>query len=137
MATTGERATITDVAREAGVSRATVSRVMNGRDTVDPVLAERVQQAASQLDYRPSSIAPSLSLGRTQTVAVLIPAVDSPMSPRLPPGLTDACGRQGYRMLVVSAGDGAEREMAPAVEARRRCDALLMAAAAASDEAVV
>lgn len=137
MAATGARATITDVAREAGVSRATVSRVMNGRDTVDPVLAERVQQAASQLDYRPSSIARSLSLGRTQTVAVLIPELDNPMFQRVLQGFTDACGTQGYRVLVANTGDDAEREMATAVEARHRCDALLMVAPRASDEALV
>lgn len=137
MATTGERATITDVAREAGVSRATVSRVMNGRNTVDPALAERVHQAARQLDYRPSSIARSLSLGRTQTVAVLIPELDNPMFQRVLQGFTEACGAQGYRVLVANTGDDPELEMATAVEARHRCDALLMVAPRASDEALV
>ena len=137
MATTGERATITDVAREAGVSRATVSRVMNGRNTVDPALAERVQQAANQLDYRPSSIARSLSLGRTQTIAVLIPELDNPMFQRVLQGFTEACGAQGYRVLVANTGDDAELEMATAVEARHRCDALLMVAPRASDEALM
>ncbi|WP_130782465.1 LacI family DNA-binding transcriptional regulator, partial [Cellulomonas biazotea] len=65
--------TIAEVARIAGVSRATVSRVMNGHTTVDAELASRVKEVADQLHYRPSNVARSLSLGRTETVAVVVP----------------------------------------------------------------
>lgn len=68
----GSGTTISDVAAVAGVSRTTVSRVMNGRK-VDPELAERVRRAAADLDYRPSALARSLSLGRTQAVGVVVP----------------------------------------------------------------
>ena len=57
--------TIADVARAAEVSRATVSRVMNGRLGVAPEIVARVRAAAEQLNYRPSDLARSLSLGRT------------------------------------------------------------------------
>lgn len=133
---TGQRATITDVAREAGVSRATVSRVINGRVTVDPTLAERVRQVAQRLDYHPSSVARSLSLGRTQTVAVLIPELDNPMFQRVLQGFTDACAAQGYRVLVANTGDDPELELATAVEARHRCDAVLLVAPRAGDDAL-
>lgn len=130
------RATISDVATTAGVSRATVSRVMNGRDSVDTDLAERVRIAAVELDYRPSSIARSLSLGRTQTVAVTIPELDNPMFQRVLQGFTDASAEQGYRVLVANTGDDPQTELATAIEARNRCDALLMVAPRASDEAL-
>ncbi len=130
------RATISDVAVTAGVSRATVSRVMNGRDSVDADLAERVRSAAAALDYRPSSIARSLSLGRTQTVAVTIPELDNPMFQRVLQGFTDASADQGYRVLVANTGDDPQTELATAVEARSRCDALLMVAPRSSDEAL-
>lgn len=116
------------------MSRATVSRVMNGRDSVDADLAERVKAAAQELDYRPSSVARSLSLGRTQTVAVMIPELDNPMFQRVLQGFTDACAPKGYRVLVANTGDDPEVEVATAVEARNRCDALLMVAPRASDE---
>ena len=73
MARESSRAGITDVARLAGVSLSTVSRAMNGNPTVDPALAERVQAAAAELGYTANPVARSLVLGRTQTVAVVIP----------------------------------------------------------------
>ncbi|MGD5271778.1 LacI family DNA-binding transcriptional regulator, partial [Xanthomonas citri pv. citri] len=62
--------TISDVAARAGVSLSTVSRVLNGNSTVDPVMAERVRAAAADLQYTASPLARSLVLGRTQTIAV-------------------------------------------------------------------
>jgi len=130
------RATITDVATAAGVSRATVSRVMNGRSTVDPELAERVQRAAAELAYRPNSVARSLSLGRTFTVAVLIPELDNPMFQRVLQGFTAASGPAGYRVLVANTGDDPAAEIAAAVEARHRCDAIMLVAPRSDDEAL-
>ena len=63
--------TISDVAARAGVSLATVSRVLNGNARVDAALAERVRDAAAELAYTASPLARSLVLGRTQTVAVV------------------------------------------------------------------
>lgn len=130
------RATITDVATAAGVSRATVSRVMNGRSTVDPELVERVHRAASDLAYRPNSVARSLSLGRTLTVAVLIPELDNPMFQRVLQGFTEACAPAGYRVLVANTGDDPAAEVAAAVEARHRCDAIMLVAPRSDDDAL-
>lgn len=107
---------------------------MNGRDSVDADLAAKVRTAALDLDYRPSSIARSLSLGRTQTVAVTIPELDNPMFQRVLQGFTDACAGEGYRVLVANTGDDPDTEVATAVEARNRCDALLMVAPRSADE---
>jgi DNA-binding LacI/PurR family transcriptional regulator len=65
--------TIADVARLAGVGRGTVSRVLNERANVDPVTRARVLAAIADLDFVPSPTARRLSLGRTQTVAVILP----------------------------------------------------------------
>ena len=59
--------TIADVAARAGVSLATVSRVMNGHSSVDRALAERVRAAAEELNYSASPLARSLVLGKTNT----------------------------------------------------------------------
>ena len=61
------RATITDVAREAGVSIATVSRVIGERGSVSPELVERVRAAADHLGYQPSRIARGLATGETSS----------------------------------------------------------------------
>src|SRR5687768_13245084 len=84
----GRPATIGDVATAAGVSRATVSRVLNGRATVDGALVERVESAIAQLGYRPSETARNLSLGRTNTIALLVPDLGNPMFQAILHGLT-------------------------------------------------
>src|SRR5689334_15658150 len=70
--------TIGDVAALAGVSPATVSRVMNGNPSVDQVLADKVRAAAQQLRYSASPLARSLVLGRTSTIAVVVPDLENP-----------------------------------------------------------
>ncbi len=66
-------ATIRDVAREAAVSVASVSRVLNGHDNVGPVLRARVQAAAAALGYVPHAGARNLSLARTGAIGVVLP----------------------------------------------------------------
>ena len=123
----GTRATtIDDVARAAGVSRATVSRVMNGKSTVDGSLAERVLQAAQTLRYQPSTTARSLSLGRTNTVAVAVPDLTNPMFQDVLRGVSDAAARRGYQVLVANTGGDPEAELASISDARRRCDAIVL-----------
>lgn len=119
--------TIEEVAAAAGVSRATVSRVMNGRTTVAPEIAARVHAAADRLQYRPSNIARSLSLGRTNTVALVVPDLGNPMFQQVLRGAMAAAAESGYRVLVAETGETATEEAEAALEARLRCDALILA----------
>lgn len=127
-ADTGREATIADVARAAGVSRATVSRVLNGRATVDGALARRVEEAITALDYRPSETARNLSLGRTNTVALLVPDLGNPMFQAILHGVTLAASKDGFQVLVGDTQERPELERRAALDARRRCDALLLCA---------
>lgn len=126
--------TIGDVAAAAGVSRATVSRVMNGLSTVDPAIAQRVRDAAERLSYRPSETARNLSLGRTNTVAVVVPDLGNPMFQAMLRGVTRAAAADGYRVLVADTQESADAELDVATEARRRCDALVLCAPRMGDE---
>lgn len=119
--------TIEEVAAAAGVSRATVSRVMNGRTSVAPEIAARVHAAADRLQYRPSNIARSLSLGRTNTVALVVPDLGNPMFQQVLRGAMAAAAESGYRVLVAETGETATEEAEAALEARLRCDALILA----------
>ncbi|PUB30285.1 LacI family transcriptional regulator [Promicromonospora sp. AC04] len=126
---TGQRrvaATIGDVATAAGVSRATVSRVMNGRSTVDATIAERVRGVAADLSYRPSNAARSLALGRTQTVALVVPDLGNPVFQQILRGVMDGAAEDGYRVLVADTVEDDQQEGAIALEARMRCDALVL-----------
>ncbi|HEX6358103.1 DUF6807 family protein [Actinophytocola sp.] len=119
--------TIEEVAAAAGVSRATVSRVMNGRTSVAPEIAARVHAAADRLQYRPSNIARSLSLGRTNTVALVVPDLGNPMFQQVLRGAMAAAAESGYRVLVAETAESVTEEAETALEARLRCDALILA----------
>ncbi|WP_329005384.1 PmoA family protein [Kribbella sp. NBC_00709] len=118
--------TIADVARAAEVSRATVSRVMNGRLSVAPEIVARVRAAADRLNYRPSDLARSLSLGRTNMVALVVPDLGNPLFQQILRGITNASAAAGYRVLVAETDEDPAAEAEIAIEARRRCDALIM-----------
>ncbi|TWD82592.1 LacI family transcriptional regulator [Kribbella amoyensis] len=120
-------ATIRRVAEAAGVSRATVSRVMNGRSTVAPELAARVLEAARALDYAPSPVARSLALGRTATIALIVPDLANPMFQDVLRGLSQAAGEDGHRLIVAESNENVANEEVLAVEARRRCDGIVLA----------
>jgi len=92
--------TIADVARLAGVGRGTVSRVLNERPNVDPQTRERVLAAIRQLDYVPSSSARRLSLGRTHTIAVVVPYLTRPSVVERLRGIEQALVQAGFDMIV-------------------------------------
>ena len=126
-------ARIDDVARAAGVSRATVSRVINGRVTVDPLLAEKVRRAAGELNYQPSPVARSLSLGRTLAVGLVVPDLANPMFQAVLHSLSQAAEGDGYRVLVSDTAESPEREAAVIRDTRNRCDAVVLVAPRLSD----
>ncbi|MDN3496836.1 LacI family DNA-binding transcriptional regulator [Planococcus sp. APC 4015] len=128
------RATIGDVARSAGVSRATVSRVLNGRSTVDAALVARVEATIAALEYRPSETARNLSLGRTNTVALVVPDLGNPMFQAILRGATRAAAEDGFQVLVADTQERPEVEKRAAIDARRRCDALLLCAPRMNDD---
>ncbi|MDP4503348.1 LacI family DNA-binding transcriptional regulator [Nonomuraea turcica] len=120
-------ATISLVAEAAGVSRATVSRVMNGSTTVDPELAARVRAAAAALEYEPSVAARSLALGRTGNVSLVVPDLANPLFQGVLRGLSQAAGKAGRRLLVVESNEDPEEELVLALEARRNSDGIVLA----------
>ena len=117
--------TITQVAESAGVSRATVSRVLNDHPSVDPDIGARVREAARRLHYRPNVIARNLSTGRTRTIALVIPDLANPMYQSLLRGISRAAEADGYSVLVAEAGSP-DAEATLARDARRQCDAIML-----------
>jgi len=120
--------TIADVAARAGVSLATVSRTLNGNPTVDPVLAERVHAAAAALEYTASPLARSLVLGRTQTIAVVVPDLGNPTFQEILRGLNTAAERDGYHVLIADSVENVSAERVLSTQARRRTDGLILCA---------
>lgn len=103
-------ATIYDVAQRAGVSPATVSRVLNGRASVDPDLAHRVQTAVRELEYRPNAVARNLRRSRTTLWAVIISDVGNPFFTALVRGVEDVAQRAGYSVVLCNTDEDVAKE---------------------------
>jgi DNA-binding LacI/PurR family transcriptional regulator len=94
------QATIRDVARHAGVSVATVSRVLNDVPVVRTEMRDRVREAIAELGYRPSSTARSLSLGRSQAIGVVAPFFTTPSVVERLRGVAQRAGHHGYGLML-------------------------------------
>jgi LacI family transcriptional regulator len=92
--------TIKDVARAAGVSPMTVSRVINGSERVSPETRQRVQEAIGDLGYVPSRLARGLIRQKTGTLALIVPDVANPFFTLIVRGAEDVARRAGYRMIL-------------------------------------
>ncbi|MEC7132230.1 MAG: LacI family DNA-binding transcriptional regulator [Pseudomonadota bacterium] len=127
--------TIYQVAERAGVSLSTVSRVLNGKASVNKVLKERVEKAVKELNYRPNSVARSLANNRTDSVGVLVPELNAPFFGDLKQAVESTL-RAADKHVIISVGRNCLETEKDAVEflISRNCDALIMHAEALSDE---
>lgn len=91
---------IVDVASHAGVSKATVSRVINHNPKVNPEIRERVLAAIQELGYQPSAIAQNLATSTTNTIGLILPDITNPYFPALARGIEDAAHRLGYGLFI-------------------------------------
>lgn len=95
-------ATIFDVAKHAGVSIGTVSRVLNNRDRVRPETRERVLQAVRELDYQANAFARGLASQQTDLLGLVIPQVNDPFFYQIVRGVEEAATAAGYGLLIAS-----------------------------------
>lgn len=100
--TMSHRITIEEVARLAGVSTATVSRVLSKPDLVRTSTKEQVMAAVRQLDYQPDAAARALASGRTHTVGCVIPTLDHAIFARSTQAMQTTLAQAGYQLLVAS-----------------------------------
>ncbi len=122
-------ATIADVAARAGVSTATVSRVLNSTGRASPATRDRVRTAARELGYRPSGIARSLKLRATRTLGLIVTDIENPFFPALVRAVEDAARSHGYALLLCNAADDPEREAGYLdLLVERRVDGVIIAA---------
>lgn len=128
-------ATIRDVAQRAGVSTATVSRVLAGIGNPKPNTAAAVMSAAEELGYRPSGVARSLRMKRTRTLGLIVTDLENPFFPELVKAADTAARTLGYSIILGSAAYNEHR----AVEyldlmVDRRVDGLIIASSQVSEE---
>ncbi|MDQ2934906.1 MAG: LacI family transcriptional regulator [Chloroflexota bacterium] len=129
-----DQATIRDVAQRAGVSTATVSRVLAGIGRPRPEIVAAVLAAVSELEYRPSAIARSLKLRSTRTIGLIVTDIENPFFPELVRAADDAAHQRGYTILLGSAADDDERAMRYLdLMVDRRVDGLIVASSAVTE----
>ncbi|MCE6995227.1 LacI family transcriptional regulator [Saccharothrix sp. S26] len=102
------RVTIAEVAQRAQVSKATVSRVLNGKPDVDAATAARVRQVIADVGYVPSARAVGLARGRARTVGMLVPSLTWPWTGEVVQGAVDELEAEGYGLLLYTVNRGTE-----------------------------
>src|SRR5918992_2779218 len=103
---------ISDVARRASVSPATVSRVLNGDPRVGEDYRRRVMRAVAELDYRPNGLARNLRRQRSGTIGVVVPDIENPHFGEMVRAVEDQAFDAGYRVLVCNTDETPEKQRA-------------------------
>jgi LacI family transcriptional regulator len=138
--TDGARLTLEDVARLAGVSRSTVSRVINHQARVSDAARQRVWEVIEQTGFRPNQAARSLASQRTSIIGLVIPRrvhtfFSDPYFPRLTEGIAQACNEHSYMLsLFLFYTEEDERKLFPHISRPGLVDGLIVQSTHAADE---
>ena len=131
-------ATIYDVSQQAGVSLATVSRVINNNSNVSEKTRQKVLAAMAALDYRPNTIAQSLASSCSNSVGVLVSQLDGPYYGPMMAEIEAALRAQNKHVIIaVGHSEAAMEQESVAFLVSRGCDALILDVEAVSDEYLV
>ncbi|MBO8161829.1 MAG: LacI family DNA-binding transcriptional regulator [Thermosipho sp. (in: Bacteria)] len=105
------RYSIKEVAKKAGVSISTVSRVLNNSAPVSDELRARVEKAIKELGYYPSNIAKSLRKGRTGTIGFILPDITNPFFANVVRGAEDYLRKKGYTLILCNSDQDKDQEV--------------------------
>lgn len=120
---------IADVAREANVSVATVSRVLNKKGSVRPETSERVYKAIEKLSFEPNMSARNLRRNETRVILIVAPNITNPYYAHILAGIGDEASKSGYSALIYNTGGDEAREKAGMdMLKRRRADGAILLA---------
>lgn len=128
--------TIDDVAREAGVSISTVSRVLNRNVPVSEDVVTRVEAAIRALRYTPRAAARNLATSRTNTLGLLLAEIVGDFFSPLLSGIESVAAQHGYDLLISTAGRRGPQDVLPGPFNKQNTDGLLVFAASLSDAGV-
>jgi LacI family transcriptional regulator len=131
--TSGRRSTIGDVAGLAGVSKATVSRVLTGSRTVSTDKVEAVRRAAAELSYEPFGPAQALRQSRVRIWAVIIADIENPFFTSVVRGIEDVAHASGHRLVLCNSDGDVDKEAGYLdIALRERMSGVVIAAASSS-----
>src|SRR5690625_4386128 len=104
-------ANIRDVAKQAGLSVATVSRYLNKKGYVSQASKDAIERAIKELNYKPSLVARSLSTKQTKYIGLIVPDIMNPFFPELARAVEDVALTYGYTVVLCNSDDNAEKEI--------------------------
>ena len=102
--------TIEDVAKKAGVSITTVSRVMNGNYPVKKETREKVEAVINKLNYKPNPLAKGLINKKTNTIGVIVPGITNMFFTEVVSGIENYSSEYGYNVVISDSKGNAEME---------------------------
>lgn len=130
-----QRVTMFDVAREAGVSVMTVSRVINDKGEISPETRVRVQAVIEKLGYRPSGIARTLAGGQSYTIGLIVPDIANPYFSGIAHGVTSVANNKNFGVLLCDCEEDASLELTMlGVLEEKRVDGVIIASPRTSTE---
>jgi LacI family transcriptional regulator len=129
--------TISDVARQAGVSAMTVSRVVNNSGYISPETRERVEKAIADLGYVPNALARSLRFKQTKTLALVLTDITNPFFTTIARGVEDAASEQGFSVIFCNTDESESKEAEYLnVVLQKQVDGVLLVPASCSGDSV-
>ncbi|MCT9626753.1 LacI family DNA-binding transcriptional regulator [Pseudarthrobacter equi] len=126
--------TIGDIARRAGVAASTVSRALSNPDRVNAGTREKIEQIAAELGYVPSAMARNLRMGKTGTIAVLVPDVSNPFSFEIVRGTQTQIRAEGYSQVLINTEQAKDFELDVMRQLRRSADGVVLGSSMLTDE---
>lgn len=106
--------TIYDLAKQLNYSPSTISRALNNHKSIGKKTIKEIQMAASDMGYRPNSIAASLRSNKSKTIGIMVARIDSPFMSALISGVEDAAKKAGYNVIISQSNEKYENEVSNA-----------------------
>ncbi len=120
-------ATIKDIAKQLGISIATVSRALGNSQSIKPETKAKVLQAAKELNYQPNPIALSLKANKSKTIGVIVPQIANAFFGNTIEGIEEVVWKRGYHIMICQSYESLEREIANTeLLSSRRIDGLII-----------
>ncbi len=104
--------TLQDVAREAGVSKATAARVLGSYGTASPTVKAKVLAAARVLGYQPNELARSMTTGRSRTIGVIVGDIENPYFGQAVRSISEVARAAGFDVILANSGEDVVKEQA-------------------------
>jgi len=129
--------TIKDVAREAGVSTATISRVINNSGYVSEEVRKHVLLTIERLNYYPNAIARSLKQEKTRSIGIVVPDLTNPYFMKVAKAIQDQCMTAGYHLLFMNTDEDSDKEKETLqILLEKRVDAIILAGTGGNEEQI-